>query len=312
MRDVSMALGLPLPRMLFAMAWLYGLLALASLGSALATATGSPLRAQINAWWLIFPLVSLSLVMVPHGPLLLLLLIAWLAWRELVNLCTAEDRRRFSLGCVVVTALQAWLTWRAPAWATAMMAMLLAVLAVMFVMAVRLRARPASERMGPLLFALLGLGLSFVPLLLMWPQTSESGAVDPRWYFYLMVVTALNDIGQFISGKRFGRHRIAARISPQKTWQGLAGGMVVSVVVSLSLGLYLQLAGAALLVVLGLLLSVAGFAGDLTFSAAKRRLGIKDFSNLIPGHGGILDRVDSLVLTAPMLYLALAVSTFTL
>jgi len=122
------------------------------------------------------------------------------------------------------------------------------------------------------------------------------------WLFYLFILTALNDIAQFISGKLFGRHRIAPTVSPNKTWQGLFGGIAISQIVSLALGRYLGLADAPTLSLYGLLLSCAGFAGDLLFSAAKRRLGIKDFSALIPGHGGILDRVDSLVLTAPLLY----------
>ena len=73
-------------------------------------------------------------------------------------------------------------------------------------------------------------------------------------------------------------------------------------VVSALLGWYLQLAAVLQLLALGVLLSLAGFVGDMALSAAKRSLGIKDFSQLIPGHGGILDRVDSLVLTAPALY----------
>jgi len=74
---------------------------------------------------------------------------------------------------------------------------------------------------------------------------------------------------------------------------------------SLVLGSYLGLGQPAWLATIAVLLSVGGFAGDVMFSAAKRKLGIKDFSNLIPGHGGMLDRADSLVVTAPLLYLLL-------
>lgn len=154
-----------------------------------------------------------------------------------------------------------------------------------------------------LLFLLLCYGLTFLSDL---TQLALAPEIKQSWLFYLFVVTALNDIGQFISGKCYGKHAIAARISPNKTWQGLLGGMLLSMVVSVALGTFLQLAGMGKLLVLALLLSVGGFFGDLLFSAAKRYLGIKDFSRLIPGHGGILDRVDSLVLTAPLLYLVLA------
>ena len=124
-----------------------------------------------------------------------------------------------------------------------------------------------------------------------------------RWMFYLFVLTALNDVGQFIAGTTLGRQRIAPAISPNKTWQGLAGGVVLSIAVSLALGAWLDLAKLPKLAFLGAVLALGGFAGDLAYSAVKRRLGIKDFSQLIPGHGGILDRVDSLVVTCPLLYL---------
>lgn len=129
-------------------------------------------------------------------------------------------------------------------------------------------------------------------------------ALDGRWFLYLFVVTALNDVAQFIAGKSLGRRKVAQRISPHKTWAGLAGGVLASALVSVLLGRHLGLANAQaqVLLLLGALLALVGFAGDLLYSAVKRRLGIKDFSNLIPGHGGILDRVDSLVLTAPCLW----------
>jgi phosphatidate cytidylyltransferase len=289
------------PRMLVAMAVLYGLLTIASIGGMLATRRGSALRSQINAWWLIFPVVSLSLWLAPLGPHLLCWLIALLALRELAALCTPDGARRkcFIGACLGLLLLQAWLSLNDLALASGCLAVLVLLQAAHFTW------RRTPVQLLLLLFVLLVLALGFVPRFL---QLTPSSTANLRWTFYLFVVTALNDIAQFIAGKSLGRHRIAARISPQKTWQGLAGGVVASVLVSVSLGSYLQLADVAPLVVLALLLAPAGFAGDLLFSAAKRWLGIKDFSNLIPGHGGMLDRADSLVLTAPLLYLALAAS----
>ncbi|WP_432377404.1 phosphatidate cytidylyltransferase [Duganella sp. P38] len=179
-------------------------------------------------------------------------------------------------------------------------------LLALLIAALALRELLPLGRRAPLLvwplWALLCISVSFLPLYerLPLPPAQRFG-----WLFYLYVLTALNDVAQFISGSLFGRHRIAPGISPNKTWQGLAGGVGVTLLLSLALGGYLGLAPASGLALLAVLLSLGGFGGDLLFSAAKRKLGVKDFSTLIPGHGGILDRVDSLVVTAPLLYLFL-------
>jgi len=283
------------PRTLLAMLVLYAVLALASLGAAWGTRRGSSLRAQINAWWRIFPVFSVSLLAFPWGPPLLTLLIASLALRELAALHAAPRRYFWGVG-IVVWLLQMGLAWFDATLATCVLAGLLLLQALVFVL------RRQRSHLLLLLFVLLCLGLSFLPLLL---QRTPVVGLNLAWFYYLFALTALNDIAQFIGGKCFGRHKIAARISPQKTWQGLVAGVVASVLISVLLGRYLRLADVPLLVGLGLSLSLAGFVGDLLFSAGKRRLGIKDYSTLIPGHGGMLDRVDSLVLTAPMLYLGL-------
>lgn len=150
---------------------------------------------------------------------------------------------------------------------------------------------------------LLVLGLSCTGL---FPTLELGTTAAQSWLFYLFALTAINDICQFVAGKRFGRHKIAPRSSPNKTWEGLLGGIAGSTVFSLILGLHLELGSALHLAGLGFALAIIGFMGDLVFSHTKRQLGIKDFSQLIPGHGGILDRVDSLVLTAPALYLWLS------
>ncbi|CAN7388758.1 phosphatidate cytidylyltransferase [Pseudoduganella sp. LjRoot289] len=274
------------------LAMLYLMLGAASFGVGLSLRAKpqSRLKQQVNAWWWIFPVVTLSLLLHPLGAWLLVLTIGALALRELAPIAG----RRFALpaAAVLLATLALVAVWpQAGAWLPA--------LAISALLAHFLGSRSAGA-LAWLLWLLLCFSTSFLIRYETLPLPPQQRLA---WLFYLYVLTSLNDVAQFISGTLFGRHRIAPGISPNKTWQGLAGGVAVSLLLSLALGGYLQLAGARRLAVYALLLSLGGFCGDLMFSAAKRVLGVKDFSQLIPGHGGILDRVDSLVVTAPLLYL---------
>lgn len=280
----------------YAMAALYVLLGVVSTGVGLALGSRtSQLRDQVNAWWFIFPIVSCGLILYPVGAPLLALIICGLAARELAPYC-GVDSGRF-LGIAILSLLAAVCAGSfVPSSLPAAFA-----LAGIAAAANLWRSRELSA-LPWLLFALTCFGISFVPAFVHLPFGPRENL---SWLFYLFIVTALNDIAQFTSGKLFGRQKIVPTISPQKTWQGLLGGVVISVLLSLVLGSYLGLGQPAWLAAIAVLLSVGGFAGDVMFSAAKRKLGIKDFSNLIPGHGGMLDRADSLVVTAPLLYLLL-------
>ncbi|MCU6498429.1 phosphatidate cytidylyltransferase [Rugamonas sp. A1-17] len=273
---------------LTALGMLYLMLGMASLGVGvkLRARPHSQLRDQVNAWWWIFPVVTVSLLLHPVGATLLAVLIGLLALRELAPFAG----RRFVVPAAVVFGTALFLP--APG-ALAALPPAIALTAAIYV-----RTRGAAS-LAWLLWLVLCYSCRFLPLYDSLPLDAHARLA---WLFYLYVLTALNDVAQFISGTIFGRHRIAPGISPNKTWQGLLGGVVATTALSLTLGRYLHLAGAAQLAACALLLSLGGFCGDLMFSAAKRALGVKDFSQLIPGHGGILDRVDSLVVTAPLLY----------
>jgi phosphatidate cytidylyltransferase len=126
------------------------------------------------------------------------------------------------------------------------------------------------------------------------------------WVVLLVVFsTWACDTAAFFTGRAFGRHRLAPALSPGKTVEGAIGGWLGAVAMALLLGGVLGLearTGAALGVLIGVLAQV----GDLCESALKRELGVKDFGGLLPGHGGVLDRFDSLLLTAPVVYYVLA------
>ncbi len=127
------------------------------------------------------------------------------------------------------------------------------------------------------------------------------------WVMFLVVVTKFTDIGAYLIGSSLGRHKMIPRISPKKTWEGTIGGMVFAIGGSwLCYRILPELSRDGLnplhMVVLGLLLGGAAVIGDLAESLVKREAGVKDSSTILPGHGGCLDMIDSLLFTAPLLY----------
>ena len=119
---------------------------------------------------------------------------------------------------------------------------------------------------------------------------------------FLVALTQFNDVAQFTFGKLFGRHKIIPKVSPKKTWEGFVGGLVATTCAAAAVGPYLTPMTVAWSAAAGAIIAVSGYLGDITVSACKRDLGVKDAGTLIPGHGGILDRVDSLIYSAPVFY----------
>ena len=137
-------------------------------------------------------------------------------------------------------------------------------------------------------------------------------------FFYIILIFGgawLADSAAYFAGRFFGKHKLAPQISPKKTIEGAIGGVLGSVLGFVLLGVAFDAIMASngsplrvnylFLVILSLVLSVVGMLGDLTFSVVKRQYGIKDYGNLLPGHGGVLDRFDSVIFTAPALYIVI-------
>ena len=120
---------------------------------------------------------------------------------------------------------------------------------------------------------------------------------------WLVVITAFGtDICAYFAGVTMGKHKLCPIISPKKTWEGAIGGVLGSMILCLIFGLIFMKHAIALCLIVGFLGSIISMFGDLTASIFKRKMGIKDYGNLIPGHGGIMDRFDSILFTAPLVY----------
>jgi phosphatidate cytidylyltransferase len=153
---------------------------------------------------------------------------------------------------------------------------------------------------------------SFVALLL-----AEGGAIDfERWddgvrgIVLFILVTVASDTGGYIAGVLFGKHPMAPVISPKKSWEGFAGSVTLSVVAGWLLVVYLLDGDWWVGVVLGVIVAVMATLGDLCESVMKRDLGVKDMSQVIPGHGGLMDRLDSLLATIAPVWLLLHYTVF--
>lgn len=135
--------------------------------------------------------------------------------------------------------------------------------------------------------------------------------VSGRYFIILPFIMAfLSDTGAYFAGRAWGKHSLAPVISPKKTVEGVAGGVVTTIAGMLIYGLILQFAFGFTVnylwcIVYGIIGSAGGVFGDLCFSVIKRQTGIKDYGNLIPGHGGILDRFDSVMIVGPLAELLL-------
>ena len=118
---------------------------------------------------------------------------------------------------------------------------------------------------------------------------------------FLVFLTEINDVMQFTWGKLLGRHKIVPKVSPNKTWEGFIGGIISTTIIGYFLAFLTPLTPMQATFV-SFMLAISGFIGDIVMSSVKRDIGVKDMGNTIPGHGGVLDRIDSLAYTAPVFF----------
>jgi phosphatidate cytidylyltransferase len=160
-------------------------------------------------------------------------------------------------------------------------------------------------------------GLSHAACFPTLPESSNPVGGAAGWLLFLLVMTEANDMAQALTGRAFGRRKATPKLSPNKTWEGFFGGGATSILLAILLAPWITPLARAPerwgdspwlnipffpAVLAGTIIALGGIVGDLMMSACKRDRGVKDFGTLLPGHGGVLDRFDSLTITAPLFF----------
>lgn len=146
--------------------------------------------------------------------------------------------------------------------------------------------------------------IAYVPLLIGFATAMSNGELGAERVLTMILLTAGNDTGGYFAGIFFGKHPMAPNISPKKSWEGMAGSLLAQGLLGAFVAPLLLPIAAWQGLVLGLVMSVTATIGDLAESAIKRDLGVKDMSQAIPGHGGFMDRLDSLLINAVVAWVA--------
>ncbi len=263
------------------------------------------LRQRIRSWWLIIAIFSLAITLSRNMSLVFFALVSFLALKEYFSLIpTRRADRRVLFWAYLTIPLQ--YIWIAKAW-YGMFIIFVPVYAFLFLpmrMVIIGETRNFLRAVGTLHWGLMTtvFSISHVAFLLVLPPEKNPAAAGAGLILFLVFLTQFNDVGQYIWGKMLGRHKVVPKVSPNKTWEGLIGGVATTTVLAALLASWLTPLDLKEAIFAGLLIGLSGFVGDVTISALKRDVGAKDSGSLLPGHGGILDRIDSLTYTAPLFF----------
>ncbi len=137
------------------------------------------------------------------------------------------------------------------------------------------------------------------------PDATEGLKYDPTLFVFLFILIWAYDSGAYLFGVTFGKHRLFERISPKKSWEGFFGGWLTAIVLALVLNHLFPKFETGFMLLLATIVTITGTFGDLIESMIKRNLGVKDSGKFLPGHGGLLDRFDSIIFASPFVYLLL-------
>ncbi|TDS14818.1 phosphatidate cytidylyltransferase [Sphingobacterium paludis] len=182
---------------------------------------------------------------------------------------------------------------------------LLLVFAAIFVVYINGLFRKEGHPISSIAYTLFGMIYAAVPFGIFMNLGFLESAYNAYVPLGFLIILWTNDTGAYLAGRSFGKRKLFERISPNKTWEGFWGGLLLASVASACLARYFTTLTLGQWIVVGLLISIFGTLGDLVESMLKRNCGVKDSGRILPGHGGLLDRFDGLLMAAPLVYLFL-------
>lgn len=270
------------------------------------TADFSNLRQRVNSWWVMVTVFSLAMTLSRNVSIAFFAFISFLALKEFLSLIpTRRADRRVLFWAYLAIPLQFY--WVYLEW----YGMFIVFIPVYMFLLLPLRMVTIGQTKGYIRAAgtthwglmLTVFCLSHTAFMLVLREVdSPDASPGPGLVLFLVVLTQLNDVCQFIWGKSLGRRKILPKVSPGKTWAGFLGGVATTTLIAWLAGPFLTTLNDWQSALAGLIIGIGGFVGDVNVSALKRDLQVKDSGSLLPGHGGILDRVDSLTYTAPLFF----------
>ncbi|MCP2004613.1 UNVERIFIED_ORG: phosphatidate cytidylyltransferase [Buttiauxella agrestis ATCC 33320] len=261
------------------------------------------LTLRIRTWWVIIVLFSLAMLSPNWLALTFFALVSFMALKEFLTLVPSRHSDRMPLlWLFIAIPLNYWLIgigWYG------MFVVFIPVYVFLFLPARMVITgdtqgflRTASQLHWSLMTTVFA--FSHVAFLLVLPADGQqTGAL---LVLFLVGLTEFNDIAQYLWGKSLGRIKVTPKVSPNKTLAGLVGGVATTALLAMLLGPLLTPLSWPMALLAGVIIGVTGFCGDVVMSAIKRDIGVKDSGTLLPGHGGILDRLDSLIFTAPVFF----------
>lgn len=298
------------PAVVQALAGIFGLLVVASamialLGPRLEQTARAELVARIQSWWLMFFIFAVAMALSRNISLVFFGFVSFMALKEYFSLVPTRrvDRRVLFWAYLTIPAqyLLVGMAWYG------MFIILIPVYAFLLLpMRMVLAGEPHHflRAAGTMHWGLMAMvfSISHVAYLLVLPEQINPGAGGAGLVLFLVFLTQFNDVAQYCWGKLLGRHKALPTVSPGKTVEGVIGGLATTTALAWLLSGWLTPLSTGQALAAGALIAMAGFIGDVTISALKRDLGVKDSGSLLPGHGGILDRIDSLIYTAPLFF----------
>lgn len=262
------------------------------------------LKDRINSWWIIISFFIIGAMLNTTVAMFFFGLLSYLALKEYFTLIPSRrtDRRIifYAYLAIIVQYYFAGIGWYGMfiIWIPVYLFLLLPFRQVLIGETKGFLENTSRVQWGLMMFVF---GLSHIAYLITLEPVGENVVGGQELVLYLVLLTQLNDILQYIWGKSIGKHKIIPKVSPNKTVEGFLGAFASISILAMFFSFLTPFTLLEALIA-GMIISSAGFIGDVVISMIKRDIGVKDSGNLLPGHGGILDRIDSLTYTAPLFF----------